>query len=95
MSLARPPASGRWRVEPEGPRVTWRDAELGVPLDPDAGLAHLRTSAPPGLRLRPGDRLVLGELSVPPALGEALWRVHGAAAPARLLRALLTAEAPA
>ncbi|MEZ4381880.1 MAG: hypothetical protein R3A79_11045 [Nannocystaceae bacterium] len=93
FALDAPPVAGRWAVEVDPLRLAWRDAELAAPLDPR--LAHLRVSAPPGLRLRAGDRLVLGELSVAPALGEALWRAHGAATPERLVRALLAAGAGA
>lgn len=83
-----PPASGSWRVDPDGPRVehvggsSW-GGDLGV----------LLPTVPPGMELVAGRRLALGDLLCEPELWDALHDAHGDDTCHRLVEAFLAAPA--
>jgi len=89
-TIEAPPLSGRWRVDPVSLAVSRVDDALLGPVAADGPeLVRLFVSLAPGSSRRPGERLVVGELSCGSSMGRALWRAHGYETPARLADALL------
>lgn len=84
------PPAGRWHITPGGPVARW--CGHGGPLDDEH--ASLAVTLVGGVTLAAGERVVLGDMSCTPALGQALLAAHGERAGARVLAAMFAATCP-